>query len=99
MRFDRESPKISVKNCRFETDVRSSLNIKGDFISVNLNEQVFNSQSAKKDDSKSGLMSYAILAMAALLALVVLISFIVFGLKKSNQNNEEEEKEEQNNDL
>ncbi|KAK8854425.1 hypothetical protein M9Y10_016987 [Tritrichomonas musculus] len=91
VRTSKKAPKLTILNCKFSDDYKSSLNNKDNYLSINLKEQVFGSDSVQQKESSSfNLASVVVLAIAALLAIVA----AVVVNKKPNQTTDEEKDEE-----
>lgn len=85
----KDSIKLNVKNCMFFDNYKKSLNFEGNYLSINLKDQVFNFESDQnelKSESSDSFNPYNIIVLAITALLVIII--IWFVVRKSNQNDQ-----------
>lgn len=87
------SPKLILKKCRFAANSKNTFNLKSDFLSVDLNDQVFYFD--RSDDRNRGNVSSWMIVVAVTVPAVALvaIAIVVVIIKKKKLNNKVEEKE------
>lgn len=87
--LSRNSPKLSVKRCKFSSNLKNSFNENNNFMSVDLNDQVFSSYSddVKKESLTSLTIATGVVVSVAVIAIVsAVVIFIVVKRKKNNDN-------------
>ena len=92
-KVDKNGKMIQINSCKFDNDFESSLNLKEDFIWVDLKNQVFDSPSVKEKSNNKFLCNYTCILWIATLLVVV----VVIGIIKMTKQNEQEINEENDN--
>ncbi|KAK8883822.1 hypothetical protein M9Y10_042921 [Tritrichomonas musculus] len=87
------SPKLIVKNCKFNANFKRALNLDNNFLSVDLNDQIFNENDIKEVKSSTKLWKI-IVAVAVPAVACAAIAVVIITVKKHNQNDKKENKTE-----
>ena len=83
----KEAQKLVVKNWKFEGDASNAIQLDSDFLSINLNENHFDSVSEKKSlkISNSRLKSALTVVVAvSAVSVIAVVGFVIFFAKKKN---------------
>ena len=82
-----------VKRCRFESDVKKTLNLDNDFMTVDLNDQFFKGFEKDVNAMKSSVSLWKIIVSVSVPAVAISVFVAVIVIKKKRNQKEEHENE------
>ena len=80
------SPKMIVKSCKFSSNSFKALNQNGQFASIDLKDQIFESDQFEESSGKKKSMKSIIIISVLVMALVIVVSLVIFIKKRINPN-------------